>query len=175
METPNTLASGSNKETSGYQGIVCVTEGNDGKGKQGWGLADNAGHPYFISGNSTNSWYSTGQSGASSTTELCHVVAVYDAEAKTNTIYLNGVKLKSVTASGFTAAASLGKDSTGERVFNMGNGFFLGGDPTVKTVACDYPAANLTIVDVKIYAGALTADQVAAAYATATAGFVAAE
>ena len=160
-----------NKETSGYQAIVCVTEGNAGKGKQGWGLAHDAGNPYFITGDGVNGWYTTGRAGLASKTELSHVVAVYDAVAKTNTVYLNGVAIKTVAANGFAAADALGKDSTGEKVFSMGNGFFIGADPTVGSSAADYDAKDLTVVDVKIYAGALTAEKVAEAYTAAAADF----
>jgi len=56
-------------------------------------------------------------------------------------------------------------------VFNMGAGFFLGGDPTVGGSACDFPSTNLTIVDAKIYAGALDAAKIADIYYAATAEF----
>ncbi len=157
-----------NTDKKNIVGIVCVTEGNVQEyGKQGWGLADNAGNPYFIFGDGTNNWSTTGKAGVSSATEVCHVVAVYDATAKTNTVYLNGKAIKSVEAKGFAAAQATSKDG-----FVMGNGFFLGGDPTISTTAaCDYPASDLTIVDVKIYAGALTAEKVAEAYKAATVDF----
>ena len=93
--------------------------------------------------------------------------------AKTNAIYMNGKLLKTVVANGFTASQAIGKNHTGEKVFNMGNGFFLGADPTVSTYAADYVASNLQIADVKLYAGALTAEEVVTAYNNAIAPFVA--
>ena len=157
-----------NTDKKNVVGIVCVTEGNVKEyGKQGWGLADNAGNPYFIFGDGTNNWSTTGKAGVTSATEFCHVVAVYDATAKTNTVYLNGKAIKSVEAKGFVAAQATSKDG-----FVMGNGFFLGADPTISTsAACDYPASDLAIAEVKIYAGALTAAQALEAYKTTAADF----
>ena len=153
-------------------GIVCVTEGNANLGKQGWGLADTAGKPYYIFGDGA-AWSNGSQTTVAGTDNYIHVVAVYDAVAKTNTLYMNGKEVKVVAAAnGFKASEAMGKDSTGEKVFQMGNGFFLGADPTVGSTAADYAATNLVMVDAKIYAGALTAAQAKLAYQNATVDFV---
>ena len=159
--------------------IVGATEGNakDERGrpygKQGWGLIDNLGNLYFIFGDGNNAWTRSSINDISGTTEFCHIVAVYDASTQTNTIYLNGVAIESVAAAGFAASEALGKDSTGEKVFNIGNGFFLGADPTVNELnTSDFPASNLTISDIKIYAGALDASEVSKAYNAILSDFI---
>ena len=159
-----------NKTKTGVQGIVCVTEGNGKNGKQGWGIADNGGKPYFLTG--IGSAYASTGVGANKTDDvnLVHVVGVYDAKAAKNYLYINGALIKECAANGFKSANETEKNEG----FNMANVFYLGGDPTMGTSAdkCDYAASALTIVDVKIYMGALTADEVKAAFETATADFV---
>lgn len=67
------------------QGIVCGTQNG------GWGLAeDKTGKPYFITGGGSK--YNNGAYAKkpASTTELVHVVGVYDMENKLCLIYING-------------------------------------------------------------------------------------
>ncbi len=164
-----------NADKTSVTGIVCATEGN-GKdpsgalyGKQGWGIADNRAYPYYIFGTGENAWSTTSHTtNSTNATDYVHVMGVYDAVAKTNTLYINGVAIKSVEADGFAASQATSKDG-----FVIGTGFFIGGDPTVnKSAACDYGASDLKVADVKIYAGALTAAQANAAYQNAAASFV---
>jgi hypothetical protein len=161
-------------KTAGTTGIVCVTEGNGKNGKQGWGLAEyyTGGklYPYFLTGYGAN--YSNMYDQrvfATDKTNLVHVVGVYDAVNMKNYVYINGNLVKSITSGGLKSANETEKYSG----FNMYNVFYIGGDPTVqKTNAqCDYPASDLSVVDVKLYAGALTADEVKTAYQNAIAPF----
>ena len=159
-----------NKGTSGTQGIVCVTQGPvagvapNGK-RSGWGLAQASGKPYFITGNrNANAYYSAYASAVASQTDLVHVVAVLDTVAKTNTIYVNGVKNASVASNAFTSADFIeATKALGE--YNMATAFFIGGDPTLDAkVTCDFNVSDLTVVDVKLYASALTAEDVKMLY-----------
>ena len=151
-------------QKSGIQGIVCSTESIGGK-PGGWGIAENAGKPYFITGTSGNQYLSgPTASSASSTTELVHVVAVYDYENKIQQLYINGVAVGAGTAiSGEFVPA-------GDEAYNL---FCLGADyraqANVGQYTLDYPCPNMTMVDAKIYSQALTAEQAAAAYEAALA------
>lgn len=144
------------------QGVVCGTE------RGGWGIAeDKTGKPYFITGTGENK-YNTGAYAKvpSSTTELVHVVAVYDYENKLNLIYINGELISSTSIQGaFYPGAS--------ETFNR---FCLGADIKTQanpsgsgTVALDFPSPDMTMVDAKIYSAVLTAEQAAAAYENALA------
>lgn len=162
-----------NSTTNAVRGIVCVTESVGGDGKRsGWGLAEDAsGKPYFITGHVAENAYSSAYaSAAASTTELVHVVGIYNGETKKVEIYVNGVLNASADAAGaFTAA-----DKTeGNEKFNMGNVFYIGNDPTGATTKPngDFPANDLTIVDVKLYDKALSADEVKAIYDAVVADF----
>ena len=155
------------EKSTTLQGIVCVTEGNHGKGKQGWGLAENRGAPYLVTANG-QAWFFAHSNYTTNVTDFCHVVGVYDAVTQTNKTYING-ELKGVVnnVAGFQAV-----NATSNNGFVMGTGFFIGGDPSVNTrVPCDYGVSNLQVADVKIYAGALSASEALEAYKTATAEF----
>jgi N-acetylmuramoyl-L-alanine amidase len=167
-----------NADKTSITGIVCATEGNgrddngNAYGRQGWGIADNKGYPYYIFGTRGKYWSTTSQTTTgTNNSDFVHVMGVYDAVAKTNTLYINGVAVKSAMADGFVASQAFGKDSTGEKVFNIGTGFFIGADPTVAALTSDYPARDLKVADVKIYAGALTESEALEAYKNATAEF----
>lgn len=146
------------------QGVVCSTERIGGVAG-GWGIAENtSGQPYFITG--VTGGYCSGPtaSSASSTTELVHVVAVYDYENKIQQLYINGVAVGAGTAiSGEFVPA-------GDEAYNL---FCLGADyraqANVGQYTLDYPCPNMTMVDAKIYSQALTAEQAAAAYEAALA------
>ena len=150
---------------SSIQGIVCSTERIGGVAG-GWGIAENAGKPYFITG--VTGGYCTGPtaSSASSTTELVHVLAVYDYENKLQHLYINGVAVDAGTAiTGEFAPA-------GAEAFNL---FCLGADYRAQAnvnsqYSLDYPCPDMTMVDAKIYSQVLTAEQAKAAYDAAVAG-----
>ena len=153
----------------GYQGVICGTEqANSTKLRGGWGIAENAGKPYFITASSKNAYDSanTTAAAASSTTELVHVVAVYDYAAGKQYLYINGICVNSdgQALSGEFAPA-------GAEAFNK---FCLGADykeiaKATSTSAVDFPTSDMTMVDAKIYSGALNAEQVTTAYGEALA------
>ena len=134
------------------QGIVCGTQSG------GWGLAeDKTGKPYFITGGGNQ--YNAGAYAKkpSSTTELVHVVGVYDMENKLCLIYINGELAQSV---------SIGpKFICGEgKTFNY---FCLGADINSLLKGGDFPTAGMTMAGAKIYAKALSAEDVATVYGIA--------
>ena len=148
-----------NSKNSGVQGVVCGTQ--DG----GWGLAENAGKPYFITGgNNAGGFYNKkgSQTGAyaksaSSTTELVHVVGVYDMANKKSSVYINGVKNDELSiASSFIVG-----------VKGTHNYFCLGADIDTALAGGHYQTQGMTMVDAKIYDDALTPEQIAKAYAIA--------
>ncbi len=158
-----------NSTTGGVRGIVCVTEANAGdKRRSGWGLAEDAsGKPYFITGHTAENAYSSAYATSSaSSTELVHVVGVYNGETKKVEIYINGVLNASNAAAGAFTAADKTEIFEG---FNMANVFYIGNDPTVQTkyVNGDFPANDLTVVDIKLYDKALSADEVKQVYEAA--------
>ena len=167
--------------------VFCMTEKPNGFGiahQKNTNTSQNN-KPYFITGNgktgkNDNPWNAVYPTETISDTELVHVVAVYNPTAKTHSIYING-KLSNTTTDVpcVKAATTTSSANTGNTV--MFNTFGLGGDlsPNAvvnkKTYIGDFLATDMTIVDAKFYTCVLTAEQVAAAYKTATAGFVAAE
>ena len=140
---------------SAVQGVVCGTE------KGGWGLAeDKTGKPYFITGYGDNK-YNTGSyaKATSSTTDLVHVIGVYDFFNQKQLIYVNGVLQQEQTIqSGYYP----GQGSA----FNM---FCLGADVKADGSAGDFVCPNMTMVDAKIYQGVLTEAEITAAYNNAVA------
>ncbi|MBQ9709367.1 MAG: hypothetical protein IJV67_01950 [Clostridia bacterium] len=153
-----------NRTNDSVVGIVCATEGNGKNGKQGFGIADSRGCPYFITG-AGKAYATTIQTTVKvPVSTLVHVVGVYDAVNAKVLLYINGEFVKSAAAADFKAA----DETEIHEQFNMANVFYLGGDPTVSSkVSCDYPAKDLIIVDTKIYAGVLNADQVYKTYVEA--------
>lgn len=143
--------------TGKVQGIVCGTQAG------GWGLAEQAsGQPYFITGGSggLNGYNPSVVAGATaSRTELTHVVATYDFAEKKSYIYING---KLSASASINEGFKVGAGST----FNY---FCLGDDITASLVGGDFPAGDMIIADAKIYTGALTAEEVSTAYASAVA------
>ena len=137
------------------QGVVCGTE------KGGWGLAeDKTGKPYFITGYGDNK-YNTGSYAkeTSSTTELVHVIGIYDFKNQKQLIYVNGVlQQEQAIQGGFYP----GQGSA----FNM---FCLGADVKADGSAGDFISPNMTMVDAKIYSGVLTEAEITAAYNNAVA------
>lgn len=135
------------------QGVVCGTESG------GWGVAeDKTGKPYFITGYGSLK-YNTGAYAekASSTSELVHVVAVYDFDNKEESIYVNGVLQSTQAINGdYCNGAGL--------AFNK---FCLGNDIKKTGEGGDFACPDMTMVDVKIYDEALTAGQASTAYKNA--------
>lgn len=132
------------------QGIICGTQAG------GWGLAeDRTGKPYFLTGGGTS--YNTGAYATSASAELVHVVGVYSIYDGKCYIYVNGKLNASVP---INSTFKVGADGT----FNY---FCLGNDITKGNVGGDFPTKGMTMVDGKIYTGALTAEQIAEAYNSA--------
>lgn len=132
------------------QGIICGTQAG------GWGLAeDKTGKPYFLTGGGTS--YNTGAYATSASAELVHVVGVYSISDGKCYIYVNGKLNASVP---INSTFKVGADGT----FNY---FCLGNDITKGNVGGDFPTKGMTMVDGKIYTGALTAEQIAEAYNSA--------
>ena len=140
---------------SAVQGVVCGTE------KGGWGLAeDKTGKPYFITGYGDNK-YNAGSyaTATSSTTELVHVIGVYDFVNQKQLIYVNGVlQQEQAIQSGFYPGQG--------DAFNM---FCLGADVKADGSAGDFISPNMTMVDAKIYTGVLTEAEITIAYNNAIA------
>lgn len=132
------------------QGIICGTQAG------GWVVAeDKTGKPYFLTGGGTS--YNTGAYATSASAELVHVVGVYSISDGKCYIYVNG-KLNASVA--INSTFKVGADGT----FNY---FCLGNDITKGNVGGDFPTKGMTMVDGKIYTGALTAEQIAEAYNSA--------
>ena len=143
-----------NKKGS-IQGVVCGTQSG------GWGLAeDKTGKPYFITGITGGKYNdSVYAKEVSSTTELVHVVAVYDYANNTQCIYINGVLAESKNLKG----AFLAGDGSSYNKFSLGNDVLKDGK------GGDFPTPAMTMVDAKIYTGALSADEAKTAYDNAVA------
>ena len=140
-----------NSKNGGIQGVVCGTQ------EGGWGIAENAGKPYFLTGGGSK--YNPGAyaGSVSSITELVHVVGIYDTANKKCTIYINGKKNGEVSiAANFIPGVS-----------GTHNYFCLGDDITTGLVGGDFKTQGMTMVDAKIYDDALTPEQIAKAYAIA--------
>ena len=138
------------KKGDAAQGIICGTEAG------GWGLAeDKTGKPYFITG-IPGGKYNTGSyaKAAASTTELVHVIGVYDFVNKKQLIYVNGVLEATQTIQNGYGPAK-------DKAANM---FCLGADVKPDGSAGDFLCPSMVMVDAKIYNGALTADEVKTAY-----------
>lgn len=138
------------KKGDAAQGIICGTEAG------GWGLAeDKTGKPYFITG-IPGGKYNTGSyaKAAASTTELVHVIGVYDFVNKKQLIYVNGVLEATQTIQNGYGPAK-------DKAANM---FCLGADVKPDGSAGDFLCPSMVMVDAKIYDGALTADEVKTAY-----------
>ena len=140
-----------NSKNGGTQGVVCGTQ--DG----GWGLAENAGKPYFITGGGSK--YNDGAyaGSVSSIKELVHVVGIYDTANKKCTIYINGKKNGEVSiAANFIPGVS-----------GTHNYFCLGADIDDALKGGQFQTQGMTMVDAKIYDDALTSEQIAKVYAIA--------
>ncbi|MBQ8404619.1 MAG: hypothetical protein IJX55_09405 [Clostridia bacterium] len=157
-----------NKTTANITGIVCMTEAN-----RGWGLADQTNHkPYFITGSGSgyNAAYATA---AGTSGELVHVVATYNPAAKVHAIYVNGEDCSDLTNSkypGSNVSGVVATNTTSKDGIAMFNTFAMGADLS-PSKAGDFLATDLVIVDAKIYASALTADEAKSAYLEAVAAF----
>ena len=140
-----------NSKNGGTQGVVCGTQ--DG----GWGIAENAGKPYFITGGGSK--YNDGAyaGSVSSIKELVHVVGIYDTANKKCTIYINGKKIGEVSiAANFIPGVS-----------GTHNYFCLGADIDDALKGGQFQTQGMTMVDAKIYDDALTSEQIAKVYAIA--------
>ncbi len=147
--------------SSVISGIVCMTEANTG-----WGIADQTDNkPYFITGSGSgyNAAYATN---AAKSGELVHVIATYNPDAKTHTIYVNGVECSNLAHAkypGTNVPDVVAASKTSQSGVDMFNVFCLGADLSPNKVG-DFLADDLTIVDAKIYDKTLTANEVTAIY-----------
>ncbi|MGN1095484.1 MAG: LamG-like jellyroll fold domain-containing protein [Eubacteriales bacterium] len=160
--------------TGGVSGIICGTESVGGNGKKGGlAIAQRANRsPYFITANRGNVWITAEKTDyAASKDELIHLVAVLDEDSWELKLYINGTEIASKMTGEAFVTNSDRNEINGEKA--MGNMLFLGADPTTTTRAdgVDFPSNDLTIVDVKIYNKALTADEVTLVYDAAAALF----
>ena len=137
---------------SAAHGVFCGTQYG------GWGFALRAtGVPYFIVGEDTrNKYVSVDAASVSSTSELTHVVCVYDPAAKKMLLYINGV----LNASNASLSGSFYPGDP--PCFNR---FCLGAD--ISGGAPEFPCTDMVITDAKWYVGALDATAVQAAYQAA--------
>lgn len=163
-----------NSTTGASRGIVCSTESIGGDSKRsGWGIAESAGGvPYFITGHTVENAYSSVYATEEAPQkEPVHVVGVYNSALKRNAIYVNGTLVSSDSAAGaFTSANKT--DVYGG--FDMATAFYIGADPSSvagKPEKCDFPTNDLTVLDVKFYACALTEAEVGAAFAKSASVF----
>lgn len=143
------------KRSNQTHAVICGTQNG------GWGLAVNSSNkPYFITGNGSrpgNYNSSVAASEKSSETELIHVVAVYDPETLTSSLFING-KLDNTKAIDVLYGEGQGL------TFNK---FCLGADINDACLGGDYPTNEITIVDAKIYKGVMSESDVGAAYQAA--------
>ena len=151
-----------NNNTSGgdsVQAIFCGTEFG------GWGIAENAGKPYFIIGlnnGGKNSYASVYATDTSSNKELTHVVAVFSKSTGVMSIYINGVL--DATAS-FSGALEVMPPNTAETLNKLVIGADIDGDKNLHNPDdLEFRTADFQLVDAKIYNRALTAEEVAVAY-----------
>ncbi len=161
-----------NAHTDAVQGVVCATQwvGNSTKG-HGWGIATQKANdkPYFLTGH--GSGYNVLNATADvKVGDLVHVVATYNAETATHTIYVNGTKWVgegenkvAQSISGVKAPAAPNTTFSDGKT-PLFNAFFMGADVAVNTAAPDYPATDMTIADVKFYSSALTDEEVEMLY-----------
>lgn len=155
--------------TNATIGVVCATERISGTAS-GWGLASTASkQPYFCTGGPSQ-YYSTYADGVGASDDLIHVVCVYNEADWEQSIYVNGKLVGGPTLTmGFQSAAG-GKEINEE--YDIGNVLFVGADPSARSgYMIDFVANDLTVVDIKVYDKALSADEVASVFATATAMF----
>lgn len=161
-----------NSSLNAARGIVCVTESVGGDNKRsGWGIAEDAtGKPYFVTGHVAENAYTYAYAlSPASTTELVHVISIYNAATLKVEIYINGTLNASNAAKGAFSAADKPDKVYG---FNMANTFCIGSDPSGSNKPNgDFPADNFTLVDAKLYDKALSATEVADIYAAVVANF----
>ena len=149
-----------NKAPDGSQGIVCGTQGPGG-----WGIAQDAGKPYFFTyvegGNIKVLIEKT-----PSETELTHIICTTLYNSTKNTtytaVYINGELAGSGSKTGKVAVHSSE---------NVATAFCLGADISSTGIGSDFPMTNFRLTDVKIYASALNFKQAETAYANAVAAF----
>ena len=137
-------------------GVFCGTQAG------GWGLAMTGGEngpypPYFVVGeNRDNSYVYLYASSSVSTSELTHVVCVYDPSTKKASIYFNGQLNNTQTITGQFYPGAI----------PTYNRFCLGADISLTTTP-DFQCTDMIITDAKWYVGALDAAAVQAAYTAA--------
>lgn len=135
-------------------GVVCGTQSG------GWGLAlRENGTPYFIVGeNQENFYWNIDATEAASTTELTHLMAVYDPYMRVMYLYVNGqLAASSDRISGYIYPG----------IGDTFNRFCLGADITKGDSAADFCSSDMVITDAKFYIGAFDSDRVRSTYEAA--------
>jgi len=149
-----------NRLPDGSQGIVCGTQSPGG-----WGLAQNAGKPYFFTYVGSGSINISASKSAPST-ELTHIVGTVLYNSSTNTthtaIYINGEIANSGSYSG-----KVGVNSDA----SVATSFCFGADISSGGGGGDFQMADFMLTDVKFYASALNYKQVETAYNNAVTEF----
>ena len=135
-------------------GVVCGTQSG------GWGLAlRENGTPYFIVGeNQENFYWDIDATAPASTTELTHLVAVYDAYMRVMYLYVNGqLAASSNRISGYIYPG----------VGDTFNRFCLGADIKNGDTSSEFCSNDMLITDAKFYIGAFDSDRVRSTYEAA--------
>lgn len=149
-----------NKKTNNIIALFCSTN-TIGKNKGGFGLALQAnGTPYALTSvNGTQ--YQTAVASAA-TSGVTHIVGTITDEGIV-TLYVNGVQAAQTTAKGSFLCTPGTTSNQGYEFFKT---FFIGGDPSL-TANIDFPMADGSFMDVKVYSKALTGTEVETAYKNA--------
>lgn len=149
-----------NKNTNNVIALFCSTN-TIGKNKGGFGLALNAkGIPYALT-SVDGANYQTATA-ATATTGVTHLVGTITDEGIV-TLYVNGVQAAQTTAKGSFLCTPGTTSNQGYEFFKT---FFIGGDPSL-TANVDFPMADGSFMDVKVYSKALTGTEVETAYKNA--------
>lgn len=140
--------------SNSIHGVVCGTQSG------GWGLAlRENGTPYFIVGeNQENFYWDIDATAPASTTELTHLVAVYDAYMRVMYLYVNGqLAASSNRISGYIYPG----------VGDTFNRFCLGADIKNGDSSSEFCSNDMLITDAKFYIGAFDSDRVRSTYEAA--------
>ena len=140
-----------NKSPSGLQSFMTSTQNG------GYGIYIENGRPLFETYTDTSYKDSYASQSTISTTDLTHIVGVYDFVNGKATIYINGVKSNIIDISGSFAAA------TGSGFNKLG----FGADTDGSGLPTEFRTSNYVMVDAKVYSSALNGAQVKTAYINA--------
>ncbi|MCR5457577.1 MAG: LamG domain-containing protein [Clostridiales bacterium] len=151
-----------NNNTSGgdsIQAIFCSTETG------GFGIAENAGKPYFTILLGKTPYTSVSATTTSSNTELTHVVATFSKSEGVMRIYVNGA-FEAETK--FDSSLNVVPPNTENTMKSMIVGADIDGDKNMNHEHngeyLEFRTADFQLLDAKIYDHALTAEEVATAF-----------